>query len=100
MKFTETRKVWVDQYTNPEEITGKTSGRLIITSLDMASMGYSEVGTAQVVIELTDRETMVANKVTSLKAQLKDDMAAAEVRQSSLRDKISKLLAITYEATV
>ena len=99
MKFTETRKVWADQSTHLQEITAATARSLYLTSGDVSAMGYSVVGTAQVVIELDNWETMVANKVTALKAELQEELAGAEVRQSTLRDKISKLLAITHEVT-
>jgi hypothetical protein len=97
MKFTETRQVWITSYTNPEELSPDNSRPLILSNGDMHNSGWSLVGTAEVDIELCSREDMVSHKIDALKDELQADLAAAEVRQSTLRDKISKLLAITHE---
>ena len=99
MKFTETRQVWITSYTDPEELSPDNSRHLILSNCDMASSGWSLVGIAEVEIDLCSREEMVSHKIDSLKLELQEELAAAEVRQSTLRDKISKLLAITHEVT-
>jgi hypothetical protein len=100
MKFTETRQVWITSYTDPEELSPENSRPLILSNGDMVNSGWSLVGTAEIDIELCSREEMVSHKMEALKAELQVEMAGTEIRQSTLRDKISKLLAITYEATV
>ena len=99
MKFTETRQVWITRYTDPEELSPDDSRPLILSNGDMSNSGWSLVGSAEVEIELFSREEMVSHKIDSLKLELQEELSAAEVRQSTLRDKISKLLAITNEVT-
>jgi hypothetical protein len=99
MKFTETRKVWISGHTNPESLGPDNSYSLILSGGDMTGCGWSQVGTAEVEIDLCSPKEMTANKLEALKAELNSEMAGTEIRQSTLRNNISKLLAITHEVT-
>jgi hypothetical protein len=61
--------------------------------------GWSKVGTAAITVEIADTDALIANKVESLKAELQAHRSNSQVKENELQDKISKLLAITYEAT-
>jgi hypothetical protein len=64
-----------------------------------APEGWSKVGTATITVEIADTDALIANKVESLKAELQAHRSNSQVKENELQDKISKLLAITYEAT-
>ena len=93
-------KAWITQYTDPERLKGNDEavvGAIHISPADMKSSGWTCVGEATVTIELVDENTLVANKVESLKKELQTVRAEAQRQVNDLEDKLQKLLAITCD---
>lgn len=68
----------------------------LVTTSDMSgSTGCSKVGTAEVTIELFDADSMILSKAESIKKEIKQVQADAEIKVNYLKEQLSQLLAIT-----
>jgi hypothetical protein len=98
MKVTIT--AWLTKHSrlSPEEIVNASAEQLVesvsFTNLDMASNGYTKIGTATIEFDLIDRNTMIDNKIVSLRAELQGVKADAQVRVQRLEEQLQSLLAI------
>jgi hypothetical protein len=83
---------------SPEQILTATADQLVeevmFTQLDMANSGYTKLGTATIEFKLIDRNTMIDNKIVSLRAELEGVKADAQVKVQKLEDQLQSLLAI------
>jgi len=83
---------------SPEQILTATGDQLVeetmFTQLDMANNGYTKLGTATIEFELIDRNTMIDNKIVSLRAELQGVKAEAQVKVQKLEEQLQSLLAI------
>ncbi len=57
---------------------------------------YIKIGTAEISVTFTARANVVANKVETLRDQLQEVRAAAQVKAKEIEQEISKLLAIEH----
>jgi len=82
----------------PEHVLTATGDQLVeevmFTQLDMAKNGYTKVGVATIEFDLIDRNTMIDNKIVSLREELKGVKAEAHVKVQKLEDQLNSLLAI------
>jgi len=91
---------WLTKHSRltPEEVVNATGGQLVdavsFTNLDMSSQGYTKIGTATIEFNLIDRNTMIDNKIVSLRAELQGVKADAQVKVQKLEDQLQSLLAI------
>jgi hypothetical protein len=91
---------WLTKHSrlSPEEIANATGEQLVdsvsFTNLDMASNGYTKIGTATIEFDLIDRNEMIDNKIVSLRAELQGVKADAQVKVQKLEDQLNSLLAI------
>jgi hypothetical protein len=98
MKVTIT--AWLTKHSrlSPEQIANATGEQLVdslsFTNLDMATQGYTKVGTATIEFDLIDRQEMIDNKVVALRAELQGVKADAQVKVQKLEDQLQSLLAI------
>jgi hypothetical protein len=83
-----------DQIEKPDERIGTTS--FVYSDEDMTSQGWTVAGKAEITVTLVDRDTLVSNKVDSLRKELTKVRADAQVRANELEGQIQKLLAISY----
>jgi hypothetical protein len=83
---------------SPEQVLTATADQLVeevmFTQLNMADGGYTKVGTATIEFDLIDRNTMIDNKIVSLRAELQTVKSEAQVRVQKLEDQLQSLLAI------
>jgi hypothetical protein len=100
MKITATTTVWVNSRCSlsPEQILNPTGDQLvreaIFIDLDMATQGYTKIGTATIEFDLIDRNEMIDNKIVALRAELQIVKAEAQVKVQRLEDQLQSLLAI------
>jgi hypothetical protein len=98
MKVTIT--AWLTKHSRltPEQIANATGEQLVdslsFTNLDMATQGYTKVGTATIEFDLIDRQEMIDNKVVALRAELQGVKADAQVKVQRLEEQLQSLLAI------
>lgn len=59
---------------------------------------YTVVGTVELVVTVESPDVLVANEIAALQAQLREERVKAEQIQQMLRDRISKLQALTLQA--
>jgi hypothetical protein len=100
--ITTTSKVWLGNISGPDDL--KKPPLEVVNSLtflnpacsdaDWAALGYTRVGDAEITITLVDTNTLVQNKVESLRAEQKQVLAEAQLKSTQLESKIQKLLAI------
>jgi len=83
---------------SPEQILNDSGDRLvsevILSNLDMAKHGYTQIGTATIEFHLIDRNEMIDNKVVALQAEMQTIKADAQVKVQKLEDQLQSLLAI------
>jgi len=83
---------------SPEQILTATADQLVeetmFTQLDMANNGYTKLGTATIEFELIDRNTMIDNKIVSLRAQMQEVKAESQKKIQDIAVQIQNLLAI------
>jgi len=91
---------WLTKHSrlSPEEIVNATGEQLVdsvsFTNLDMASNGYTKIGTATIEFDLINRDQLIDNKIVSLRAELQGVKADAQVKVQRLEDQLQSLLAI------
>lgn len=77
----------------PESITG-----MVFVAEDAVDYwtkdGYTQVGTAQITVELLDRDQMVSNKIEALRSQAVNIRAEATAKVTKIEGQINQLLAI------
>lgn len=59
--------------------------------------GYTQIGTAEITLELFPQDVMNGNQLNALKEELQSVRAENQKRENALIDRISKLQAIGYE---
>jgi len=83
---------------SPEQVLTASADQLVeevmFTQLNMADRGYTKVGTATIEFDLIDRNTMIDNKIVSLRAELQTVKAEAQVTVQKLEEQLQSLLAI------
>lgn len=102
--FTQKVTAWLPKYAylTPEDFAAQKpgiAGALGYTSnpkQDMGEQGWTKLGTAEITLHLIDNDTMVLNKIESLKAEAKKTRAEATKRCNEIEGQIQNLLAITY----
>lgn len=62
-----------------------------------APTGWTLVGTAICHLDLVEADSLVANKVQSLRNEKNSILAAAQLQANAIEEKIQKLLSITYQ---
>lgn len=100
--ITTTSKLWFNSYHGPDDLS-KDPLELVnnltflnpaCSDADWAAMGYTRVGDAEITITLVDTDTLVQNKVESLRAEQKRVIADAQLKSTQIESQIQKLLAI------
>lgn len=90
-----------NDYTSVEDLLKMSQEELVRTlhpyKAEGQITGWTLVGTAEVSIELTDPDKIIANKVDALKAELNTERAQSEARCTQLQSQINNLLAIEYK---
>ena len=103
MKNTLKTKAWITEYCSagPDDLA-KPSGidSMVFNTRDMATAGWTYVGTAEITVDLVDRKTLVENKVVALKEELKTVRAEAHVKEMRLNEQINNLLALSFDPSV
>ena len=98
MKITAT--AWLSKHSrlSPEQIAIATGEQLVedvsFTELNMATQGYTKIGTATIEFDLIDRNEIIDNKVAALRAELQGVKAEAQIKVQKLEDQLQSLLAI------
>ena len=99
--ITGTIKVQCNKYTSLETLRVGSDNALFdalhVSNADMSEYGYSYVGTAEVTITLNDPDTIVGDKVKSLRAEATKVQADAQAAVTRIQRQINELLAITNE---
>lgn len=100
--ITGTLNAYLTQYSTvrPEDFKDPSPtllGKLHFCTAAHIPADWTLAGEATVTVTLVDRDTLVGNKVDSLRAELAKVKADAYRASMILEDKINKLLAITYE---
>ena len=99
--ITGTIKVQCNKYTSLETLRVGSDNALFdalhVSNADMSEYGYSYVGTAEVTITLNDPDTIVGDKVSSLRAEATKVQADAQAAVTRIQRQINELLAITNE---
>lgn len=93
-------KAWLPShsFTSPTDLlAGKIDG-LFYSNADMASSGWTEVGSASITLELIDTRAMIDNKVEALKQEGAAIRAEAYQKTMRIDEQIRNLLAISYDA--
>lgn len=85
-------KVWLPHNTPNEE------KYYFLCANDMSTYGYTHIGDADVSITHLPEVDIVTAKINSLNSQIKTIQADAESKINRIKDEISNLQAITYEA--
>jgi hypothetical protein len=108
IRFTGVTKVWTtSQWRNIDYILhaikeGKldeAASEMSYINHDMSNTeGWAEVGVATITVELYPREELVSKELDGLKVQLEKVRADNQQRENAILDRISKLLAVTYDA--
>ena len=84
----------------PEDFKRPTDdliSRLYYANDDAVPEGWTLAGEAHITVKLVDQDTLISNKVESLRAELQQHRADSHVVQQRLEAQIGKLLAISYE---
>ena len=108
IKFTGTTKAWTTSQwrgidtilhmVNKAELDDAASALTYINHDMSDSEGWAEVGIATITVELYPRDELVSKELEGLNAQLQKVRADNQQRENAILDRISKLLAVTYEA--
>lgn len=76
----------------------KVLDALSFSSLDsMENIGWTRVGIARIVVEIVDEQRIVANKVTSLRAEKVKVVADATAKATEIERRIQSLLALPFD---
>jgi hypothetical protein len=104
-KVTSTTRAWLPDFSHigPEDFRANQSkviDSLCYTNLDLGKgeHPYTLVGTATITVDYVGDDTLIANKVAALKAELQTVRAEAQNKVTRIEEKINRLLAITNEA--
>jgi len=105
--FTGPARVWINgTWVTAEDVRrmaledpSRAINMLAFTSVDndMTKHDWIEVGTAEVTITLLPPEDTTVKHVEAIRKQITEVQADAQRKVNALEDRISKLLAITYE---
>lgn len=102
MKVTSTALAFVSPHSSlsptdlakPENIAELTFGRVGGSADYWISSGYTQVGTAEITVELIDREQMVSNKIAALREQAASIRAKATAECTKIEGQIQQLLCL------
>ena len=107
IQFTGTTKAWTTSHWQgidtilhmvKEGKLNEAAAAMMYINQDMSdSEGWAEVGVATITVELYPREELVSKELDGLKVQLEKVRADNQQRENAILDRISKLLAVTYE---
>ena len=93
----------VSQFTTLEQLF-KKSDREAINELRFYDNGAGKfpqnwipAGTAEIAVTLREETELIHGKIDSLRAELKQTQADAEVRCNQIRERINNLLALEYK---
>lgn len=93
----------VSQFTTLDQLF-KKSDREAINELEFYDNGAGTfppswilAGTAEIVVTLREETELIHGKIDSLRAELKQTQADAEVKCNEIREKINNLLALEYK---
>ena len=108
IKFTGVTKAWTSSQwrgidtilhmVNKAELDDAASALTYINHDMSGTEGWAEVGVATITVELYPRDELVSKELEGLNAQLQKVRADNQQRENAILDRISKLLAVTYEA--
>jgi len=93
-------KAWIpgSSSASPADLlAGKRLDSIGFSSADMREYGWTEVGEAEVTITLQDQQTMVANKIDSLREEAKAIRAEAAAKVTRIEGQINDLLALSFD---
>ena len=99
--ITATTKAWLAQHSGPDDLNGtpeKAVDALYYYGKDMTKSGWTYAGVATITVELVDGQTLVDNKISSLREELKAARVEASMKEADIELKIQNLLAIEYVA--
>jgi hypothetical protein len=109
IKFTGTTKAWTSSQwrgidtilhmVNKAELDDAASALTYINHDMSDTEGWAEVGIATITVEFYPREELVSKELDGLKVQLEKVRADNQQRENAILDRISKLLAVTYEGS-
>ena len=107
IQFTGTTKAWTSSQwrgidtilhmVNKAELDDAASALTYINHDMSDTEGWAEVGIATITVEFYPREELVSKELDGLKVQLEKVRADNQQRENAILDRISKLLAVTYE---
>jgi len=66
-------------------------------NVDMTSMGWTRIGSADVTLEIDNDDTIRQNMIESLREQKKSILAKAHSEATTIEERIQNLLAITFD---
>jgi hypothetical protein len=96
-------KAWIAKHSfiGPQDLVKPdfNPAKLFFTApiVDMTDQGWTLAGEAEITVNLVDEQTLIDNKVSALREELKTVRAEAHKKSVEIEDMISQLLAITYE---
>lgn len=98
--ITGTTNAWLASFQGPEVLMGpdeSIASKLFYSSSDATVHGWTLVGKATITVEIPEPDQLIANKVASLRKEITQTRADAEMKARDLEEKVQQLLAITYE---
>lgn len=99
--FTGTTKAWITSATPWDMERLKDSNRVndfTYHDSDMTEYGWVEVGTAEIKVTLNvENKDIVKSQVATLRKQVENIRAEAQMKVNGLENQIKNLMAITYE---
>lgn len=98
--ITGTTDAWLASHQGPEVLAQpdeSTARKLFYSSSDATVHGWTLVGKATITVEIPEPDQLIANKVASLRKEIMQTRAEAEMKARNLEEKVQQLLAITYE---
>lgn len=108
-EFTGTTKAWISSpsYREISDVLellkegepDKAIGYLAYSNHDMSTSGWVEVGTATITVNLCNNDTVTVKQIAAMHQELQNVRAENQMRENFILERISKLQALTYDAT-
>ena len=101
--FKTTASIWISKYSEHDAVSLQAANgirdlTIFHAEADLAAVGYTHVGHADIIVTIASTDQIIGCKVASLRAELEKDRVDSQMRQNGLIDQINKMEALAYEA--
>lgn len=95
-------KAWVtdSSHSTPQDLEKGDLSGVSYSNAQMESVGWTFIGNAEVTVELVDKNTLIDNKVSALRAEAANIRAEAAAKVTRIEGKIQQLLCIENNPSV